>query len=144
MSTNRKKTAPAKKVAPAPEVSGNPSSGRICYVLETLRDEVLSVFPEAKIEYGEPGHWGVIHDATVTSDDAGENSQIMTVLSLLRGHAALTDVLVDEIAGTVTVKVARQPRVRDSREPLGVANGYEILWPRGSETPAPDADGGDE
>ena len=137
-STAAKKTA-SQKALPEPEPmdsstiehavgSAAVNTGRVCYALKTLVDEVHELFPETPVEYsdydGRPAAHGAQFDTTVINVPE-DRDMFVALLELTSTDERVEEVIYEE--DIVLVAIIRNPRLQDSRDSFGLREAFDII-----------------
>jgi hypothetical protein len=119
------------------------NTGRPCWAIETLREEVQALFPETAIEYsaynGRNTALGVTFDCAMLDDEDWTIAR--KAVGLIPVDARVQEIVVDGDQRIIYAAMYSNARTQDSREPFGLADAYALLIEGDDEEPT-GADGG--
>lgn len=99
---------------------------RHCYSIDTLVSEVLGLFPETIVTYGDPNGRDVALSATFETEESGFGP-LREILSIVGLGERIAMVSTDLVGGRITVFVRNTPATYDSREQFGLAEAFAVL-----------------
>lgn len=107
------------------------NSGRVCWAIKTLNEEVWALFPETPVEYSDQDGRNTALAVTYDLSALDEEDRVVLgdLLMLVRDDARVSLTLLnhDPYYTAVLVSMHSSARTQDNREPFGLATALMIL-----------------
>lgn len=106
-----------------------PNVTRNCWALETLVREMLDLFPETGVAFGNYDGRNTALDAVfdLSMLDPEDRDLAAALLQMLTVDHRVDDAVYEESEALATVSIKSGPRTQDLRDPFGLADAFDVI-----------------